>query len=145
MSLDKKDLYRELGESARLMLRWRHGLFAGFLPVNTQRICIRSSVVGAALAPIFLLIDRRCHEVLKKLEKDVPEGVYTDSVDPGLNPRCITHTAVLQWMYISSAITLPIVAVYSGIFGECTTRTLGGHACYAVATRNHIDGGQDEQ
>jgi hypothetical protein len=134
MAVPYVDLYKELGENFRHTLRWREILFAGFLAlIGALAVAVFRlsspdhsplkdldwvvTLSGSVLAVVFWLLDRRCHEVLidnyklgELLEK--PErGYYADARRRGLQPKRITHTWILGFVYQGAAFVLFLVSV----------------------------------
>ena len=138
MPITDQDIYGELGQNFRLTLRWRQGLFAGFLAIlgalavafnhlwNKQKLGLASIVLLSAslLAIVFWLLDRRCHEVLidnYQLGKSVEgranlEGYYAEAQKRGLSPKRITHTFVLDFVYKAMALLLVSAFIFISLF-----------------------------
>jgi len=77
-------------------------------------------LVGSALAFGFLLLDRRCHEVLLgnyQLGKTLEQwktGYYSTAVARGKHPQQITHTSVLQSIYVVAGLAFLILSTIWG-------------------------------
>jgi hypothetical protein len=75
-------------------------------------------LVGSAFAFGFLLLDRRCHEVLLgnyKLGKELEQwktGYYSTARERGKRPKQITHTAVLESIYFTSGVVFLSLAAF---------------------------------
>jgi hypothetical protein len=140
-----EQLYSELGEFQRFTLRWREGLFQGFLLVlgsltlglytalgneslEIKKLSWIIPLAGALVAVIFSLVDQRCHEILirnyhlgSSFENSV--GIYRASQN---RSGGISHTAVLQSLYLGSCGALLI------LFTILLFKTAGGESIMAA-------------
>lgn len=132
------EMYRQLAEDYRHHLRWREKLFTGFLVLmgalalafyHTHKAEQSAELwfalgwliplIGSGLSWIFFLLERRCQEVLLArrpfglaLEKSASRKALFFSVHAvGRQPMRITHTSVLEFVYLCGALGFLLVAV----------------------------------
>jgi hypothetical protein len=132
------EMYRQLSADYLHHLQWREKLFAGFLVLigalalafyHTHKKDQQGELwylygwviplAGAALSVIFLLLERRCQEVLRDRrlvgrafeEHAMRVGLFGSVVRVSRQARRITHSGILQFLYLVGAVGFFLVFV----------------------------------
>ena len=138
MPVTDDEMYRQLGADYLHHLQWREKLFGGFLVLigalalafyhthkKDQQEELWSQfgwvipLSGVALSLVFFFLERRCQEILRDRrrvgqafeERTMRVGLFGSVVSVGRAARCVTHSRVLQILYLGSAAGFFVVCV----------------------------------
>lgn len=139
MPLTDDEMYRQLGADYLHHLQWREKLFGGFLVLvgalalafyhthkKNQQGELWSQfgwlipLAGVALSIILFFLELRCREVLRDRcrvgqafeERALRVGLFGSVVRVGREARCVTHSRVLQVLYLGSAAVFFVVFIF---------------------------------